>query len=180
MTNPHCKPCPISSLWYFIVVWTRSKRFLQNIKSLFCNLDQNTQSKHYTLGQLYDAQINWWFQSYFAKACYESSYEQMDYPSFTSWPIKLASIYEVLLCSSKFFTMIFGVVHLFGSSPLMWIQRLAPHHSILEGDGKYGCVPLNFNFRGHFGTSSLVEGGISTCIHWSYYGKGFYLVLKKY
>jgi hypothetical protein len=38
-----------------------------------------------------------------------------------------------------------------------WIQSVAPHYSIMEGDGKHGCIPFSFNCKGYSATQSLVE-----------------------
>lgn len=40
-----------------------------------------------------------------------------------------------------------------------WVQSLAPHYSIVEGNREYSCISLSLNLIGYSTTQSLVEEG---------------------
>ena len=72
-----------------------------------------------------------------------------------------------------------GVPFLYGHSPTIfykrWIQSLAPHNPIVEGNGKNGHIPFSDNSQRHLATQSLVEGGKPRTTLWHYNEQGIYL-----
>ena len=100
----------------------------------------------------------------------------MDYPSLTSWQIRPSNYLELSHIAITTFAPHFFVV---GSPTILykrWIQNLAPHHPIMEGNGKHACLPLSDNSNRYFATQSLMEGGILRSSLWQYHEQGIHPV----
>jgi hypothetical protein len=103
----------------------------------------------------------------------------MGYPSLTSWQIKpsnypKASHHAVTTFASwamgpLLFMVVFPTIFY-----KRWIQSLAPHYPIVEGNGKNGHIPFSDNSQRYLATQSLVEGGIPRTSLWHYHEHGIH------